>query len=219
MSYHRPTVVLADDHPMMLEGLRKLLEPNLAVIATASDGLALLSIAGGLRPDLVLADVSMPGIDGIEATRRLATTCPETRVLILSFHTESSYVRAAFDAGAWGYLNKTAAADEIERAISEVLGGRFYVSPSVTRGLFLATHPPIKAPVPETPAEEELLTPREQEVVHWVGQGLPNKEIASRLGISVTTVRTHLSSAYEKLGHCSRLELALYAAQTEGAAS
>lgn len=129
MSQQRPTVVLADDHPMMLEGLAKLLAADLDVVARVHDGEALLAAAERHRPDLVVADIAMPGVDGIEATRRLASISPTTRVVILSFYSGASQVRSAFDAGAWGYLTKSAAADEIERAIQEVLRGRFYVSP------------------------------------------------------------------------------------------
>jgi DNA-binding NarL/FixJ family response regulator len=203
---------------MMLEGLGKLLEPSFAVVAKTTDGLELLEAAARLRPDFVITDVSMPGIDGIEATRRLATLSPATRVLILSFHSEASWVQAAFEAGAWGYLTKTAGAEEIEGAIREVRAGQFYVSPSVTRGFILHTRAEAQAAASPLPEPEEVLTPREQDVVRLVGRGLPNKEIASDLGVSVTTVRTHLNRVYDKLGRGNRVQLALYAAQCAGIA-
>ncbi len=131
----RPRLILADDHPMMLAGLRRLLSPGCEVVAEAADGHALLAAAERLRPDLVVADISMPGVDGIEATRRLRASVPGARVLILSVHAEPSFVRAAFAAGACGYLTKAAAAEEIELAIRAVLQDRFYVSPEVTRAL------------------------------------------------------------------------------------
>lgn len=213
MSGRLPTVVLADDHPMMLEGLRKLLEPTLHVIAIAADGRQLLEVSTRLRPDLAITDVSMPEIDGIEATRQLAACSPATRVLILSCHGEASFVRAAFKAGARGYLPKIAAPEEIEGAIREVLAGRYYVSPWVAHGLVL----PMRAAEPPRPAstrDGEGLTPREQDVVRLVGRGLPNKVIAHHLGVSVTTVRTHLRNVYDKLGWDNRIELALHAGQT-----
>ncbi len=219
MSDRRSTLILADDHPMMLEGLGKLLEPSFAVVAKTTDGLELLEAAARLRPDLVITDVSMPGIDGIEATRRLAALSPATRVLILSFHSEPSWVQAAFEAGAWAYLTKIAAAEEIEGAIREVRAGQFYVSPSVTRGFVLQTRAAAQAAAPPLSEPEEILTPREQDVVRLVGQGLPNKEIASDLGVSITTVRTHLNRVYDKLGRGSRVQLALYAAQCVGTAN
>ncbi len=209
-SERRPTVLLADDHPMMLEGLKKLLEPEFHVVAAVTDGRALLEIAARRRPDLVITDISMPEVNGIEATRRLQAAVPGTRVLILSFHAEPSWVRAAFDAGAWGYLTKSSAPEEIGVAIREVLQGRFYVSPRVARAVVL--------PVPEAPPEvQDTLTPRELDIVLLLGVGLGYKEIARRLGVAVTTVRTHLNSVYDKLGSASRVELALYASALNGA--
>ena len=213
MSERRPRLLLADDHPMMLAGLRKLLEPELEVVGTATDGRALLAAAERLRPDLVITDVSMPGIDGIEATRRLQTAVPGVRILVLSIHAEPSCVRAAFAAGACGYLTKTSAPEEIEGAVREVLAGRFYVSPAVARAA-IGTGPRDLASPP--PPAGEALTPRELDVLHLVAEGLGNQQIARRLGVAVTTVRTHLSRLYEKLRLQSRVELALFAAQIAG---
>jgi len=209
-------VLLADDHPMMLEGLRKALAFPFEVVGAVADGRALLQAARILRPDIVIADISMPEVDGIEATRRLLETVPETRVLILSIHMEPSWVRAAFEAGAHAYLTKTAAPEEIELAVREVLKGCFYVSPVVTQA---AVSFPVKerservksAQRPRV-AADEALTPRELDIVRLVGKGLRNKEIADALGVSVTTVRTHLQKVYDKLGPGSRVELALFAA-------
>jgi DNA-binding NarL/FixJ family response regulator len=215
MPEQRPRVLLADDHPMMLAGLRKLLEPELQVVGTAMDGRRLLELAERLRPDLVITDVAMPGLDGIEATRRLQTAVPGIRVLILSIHAEPSCVRAAFAAGACGYLTKIAAAEEIERAVREVLAGRFYVSSAVTRAAIVPMACSLESP---PPAAGEALTRREADILRLVAEGLGNKQIAGRLGVAVTTVRTHLSSVYEKLRVESRVELALYAAQAGTAA-
>lgn len=213
----RPTLVLADDHPMMIEGLRKLLEPEYEVVETVMDGRSLLDAAKRWQPDLVITDISMPGIDGVEVTRRLLKVAPEARVLILSMHTEPSWVRSAFEAGAHAYLPKSAAPEEIELALREVLKGRFYVSPEVTRAAVVL---PVKKPEPLVnawrPPADTLLTPRELDIVRLVGKGLNNKEIAEELGVTVTTVRTHLNRVYGKLGPGSRVELALYAAQGGG---
>ena len=215
MSDRRPRVLLADDHPMMLAGLRKLLEPEHEVVGTATDGQALLAAAEHLRPDLVVTDVEMPGLDGIEATRRLRRTAPSARVLILSIHAEPSFVRAAFAAGAWGYLTKTSAPEEIERAVREVLADRFYVSPSVARAAVAGV-----AHRPERPPRADgELTPRELDILRLLAEGLGNKQIARRLGVAVTTVRTHLNSLYEKLRLESRVELALFVAQSVAAAA
>lgn len=224
MSKVRPKLLLADDHPVVLDGLRKLLEPDFEVVAAVTDGRELLRAAQRLRPDLVITDISMPLVDGLEATRRLQKAIPGTRVLILSVHSEPSWVREAFEAGACGYLTKVSASEEIGTAVREVLKGLFYVSPVVTRGMVdaakeIAALPrPLVLPVPLTPAAvNEILTPRELDTVRLVAQGLSNKEIARHLGVSVATVRTHLNKVYDKLGSDSRVELALLAAQPGGA--
>lgn len=218
MCERRPRVLLADDHPMMLEGLRKLLSPDFEIVGAATDGRALLEAAEIRRPDLVITDISMPVINGIEVTRRLRDLLPETRVLILSIHTEPSWVRAAFDAGANGYLTKGSAPEEIEAAVHEVLKGRFYLSPAVTQTFMgSAKEDTVErhySPRPPRPATGDALTPREADIVRLVGRGMGNKEIAHALGVSVTTVRTHLNKVYEKMGAVSRVELALYAAQS-----
>lgn len=198
----------------MLAGLKKLLEPNCEVVGTATDGRLLLQMAEQVRPDLVITDISMPGLDGITATRRLQETVPNARVIILSFHSEPSWVRAAFEAGACGYLTKSSAPEKIEIAVHEVLQDRFYVSPQVARAAILPAPVNMESVPPEA---GEVLTPREADIVRLVGAGLGNKEIANRLGVAVTTVRTHLSSVYDKLRPASRVELALYASQTAGA--
>lgn len=202
MPDQRPRLLLADDHPLLLSGLETLLEPEFEVVGTATDGEALVEAAVRLRPDLVIADISMHGVDGIEAARRLREAVPEARIVILSVHAEASWVREAFDAGAWGYLTKASAAEELRRAIREVLAGRFYISPWVAR-----------AAVGRDPGEPpaERLTPRELDICRLVGRGLGNQEIARHLGVAVTTVRSHLRSVYDKLALASRVELALHA--------
>lgn len=209
MSERRLKVLLADDHPMMLSGLCKLLEPELEVVAMVESGRELLIAAERLRPDLVITDVAMPGLDGIEATRWLQGILPGVKVLILSIHAEPSRVRAAFEAGARGYLPKTSAPEEIERAVREVLADRFYISPAVARAAIGSAssreYPP--------QGEVEVLTPRELEILRLVAEGLGNRQIAGQLGMAVTTVRTHLSSVYGKLQVKTRVELALYAAK------
>jgi len=211
----RPRVLLADDHPLMLVGLRKLLEPDCEVIGTVTDACMLLEIAERERPDLVITDNSLLGLDGIAATRRLKETVPGVRVIILSLRSEPAWVKAAFEAGACGYVTKTSASEEIERAVREVLQDRFYVCPLVARAAILPESIHLESAPPEA---EAILTPREIDIVRLVGAGLGNKEIANRLGVAVTTVRTHLSSVYDKLRPASRVELALYASHAAGAA-
>ena len=200
---------------MMLAGLRKILESDFEVVGTATDGRSLLAAAEVLRPDLVLTDISMPEMNGIEATRRLRELVPQARVLVLSIHTDPCWVQAAFAAGAYAYLPKTAAAEEIESALREVLQGRFYVSPMVAGAVLTSPPPsPTARRVKVEKAAGETLTARELAIVRLVGKGLANKAIARELGVSVTTVRTHLNRIYEKLTPGSRVELALYAAQS-----
>ncbi|HKV12210.1 MAG TPA: response regulator transcription factor [Thermoanaerobaculia bacterium] len=212
-----PRVLLADDHPLMLQGLRKLLEPDCEVVGEAWDGRALVEAAERLQPDLVITDISMPGLDGLEATRHLRAVAARTRVVILSFHTEPSWVQAAFEAGAHAYLPKTSVPEEIETAVREVLQGNFFLSPAVTRAVLAAERDDLSAPPPEARLAEEALTPREQDIVRRVGRGLCNKDIARELGVSVPTVRTHLQRIYAKLRQESRVELALYVAKGEEA--
>jgi DNA-binding NarL/FixJ family response regulator len=209
MAHRCPRVLLADEHPVFLAGLRRLLEAELEVAAMVTDGQALLDAAERLRPDLVITDIAMPGLDGIEATRSLQASLHEVRVLILSNHAEPSYVRAAFEVGAWGYVTKSSAPEEIERAVREVLADRFYVSPTVAQAIIGPASPRERPPH----AEVEALTRRELEIVRLVAAGLGNRQIAGRLGLAVTTVRTHLSSVYGKLQVKTRVELALYAAK------
>lgn len=207
MSERRTRVLLADDHPVTLAGLCKLLEPAFEVAGRVTDGLSLLAAAERLRPDLVIAGVEMPGLDGIEATRRLHSRLPGVKVLILSGHAKPSCVRAAFEAGARGYLPKTAVPEEIERAVQEVLADRSYISPVVVRSAIsravrrLAGSPP------------EWLTPCELRILRLTGRGLDNQEIACRLGVSVTAIRSHLNKIYDKLDPARRVELALLASQ------
>jgi len=202
---------------MMLEGLRRLLSPEFEIVGAVMDGHALLEAAKTQKPDLIIADISMPGIDGIEAVRRLRSLVPQTRLLILSFHTEPSWVRAAFDAGVHGYLAKTSIPREIETAVQEVLKGNFYVSPTLCHAILdRRGREPEAVQRSEAPrfAASGALTPREVEIVRLVGKGLGNKGIADQLGLSVATVRSHLNNVYEKVGSVSRVELALYAAQS-----
>ena len=147
MSERRSTILLADNHPMILTGLRKLLEPEFEAVEMSADGPELLAAAERLRPDLVITDIAMSGFNGIEAARRLQASFPRMKVLILSMYVELSYVKSAFDAGARGYVPKTSPPEEIEFAVREVLAGRFYVSPvvaraAITRATRHLTNPP-----------------------------------------------------------------------------
>ena len=190
-------VLLADDHTLVRAGLRKLLEamPEVEVVGEASDGLALLALAAQLRPALVLMDIAMPGLNGLEATARLARQSPDIRVLILSMHQNEEYVRQALRHGAAGYLLKDAAPMELDLAIRAVLRGETYLSPAVSRGVVSDYVQRLRGE--ETPGTQ--LTPRQREVLQLVAEGHSTKEIARRLGLSAKTVDTHRSQLMKML--------------------
>ena len=190
-------VLLADDHTLVRAGLRKLLEamPEVEVVGEASDGLALLALAAQLRPTLVLMDIAMPGLNGLEATARLARQSTDIRVLILSMHQNEEYVRQALRHGAAGYLLKDAAPMELDLAIQAVLRGETYLSPAVSRGVVSDYVQRLRGE--ETPGTQ--LTPRQREVLQLVAEGHSTKEIARRLDLSVKTVDTHRSQLMKLL--------------------
>ncbi len=190
-------VLLADDHTLVRAGLIKLLEsmPDITVVGEAGDGLALLKLAEQLQPQLVLMDIAMPGLNGIEATARLARTCPSIRVLILSMHQNEEYVRQALRHGAAAYLLKDAAPMELEQAIAAVLRGEIYLSPAVSSGVVSDYVQRLRS---DEPAQNPL-TPRQREVLQLIAEGHSTKEIARRLDLSVKTVDTHRSQLMKQL--------------------
>ncbi len=190
-------VMLADDHLLVRAGLRKLLEsiPHVEVVAEADDGLALVTLAAQLQPDVVLMDIAMPGLNGLEATGRLQKALPNTRVLILSMHQNEEYVRQALRHGAAGYLLKDAAPAELELAIRAVLRGETFLSPAVSKGVLSDYVQRLRGE--DQPGE--LLTPRQREVLQLVAEGHSTKEIARRLDLSVKTVDTHRSQLMKQL--------------------
>jgi DNA-binding NarL/FixJ family response regulator len=194
----KPTrVLLADDHTLVRAGLRKLLEsmPEVTVVGEADDGLTLLALAAQLQPDLVLMDIAMAGLNGLEATSRLLKAQPGIRVLILSMHQNEEYVRQALRNGAVAYLLKDAAPVELELAIQAVQRGETYLSPAVSRGVVSDYVQRLRGDA--VPAA--VLTPRQREVLQLVAEGHSTKDIARRLGLSVKTVDTHRSQLMKQL--------------------
>lgn len=190
-------VLLADDHVLVRAGLRKLIEiiPDMQVVGEADDGLGVLKLVAQLQPDLVLMDISMPGLNGLEATARVMKEWPQTRVLILSMHQNEEYVRQALRHGACAYMLKDAAPTELEWAIKTVLRGETYLSPAVSRGVLSDyVHRLREEEQPDSP-----LTQRQREVLTLVAEGLSTKEIARRLDISIKTVDTHRSQLMKQL--------------------
>jgi two-component system response regulator NreC len=202
-------ILIADDHGVLRAGLRTLLnaEPNLEVIAEASDGNDVLRLASELRPDIVLLDISMPGPGGIEVTRRLKEALPELRVLILTAHEDESLLREAVQAGAAGYIIKRAVESELINAIHAVWRGDLYVHPAMTRALLKETS--LFPAMPELSVES--LTPREIEVLRLIAKGYTNGQIAKELNLSVRTVESHRANLMSKLELRSRVELVRYA--------
>ena len=190
-------VLLADDHTLVRAGLRKLLEsiPDIEVVGEAADGLALLALAAQQRPSIVLMDIAMPGINGLEATARLLRDWPDVRVLILSMHQNEEYVREALRHGAAGYLLKDSAPMELDLALKAVLRGETYLSPAVSKGVMSDYIQRLRSA--EQPGAQ--LTPRQREVLQFIAEGLSTKEIARRLDLSVKTVDTHRSQLMKQL--------------------
>jgi DNA-binding NarL/FixJ family response regulator len=190
-------VLLADDHTLVRAGLRKLLEsiPGMEVVGEAGDGLQLLDMVEKLQPQVVLMDIAMPGLNGLEATGRLIKSWPSIRVLILSMHQNAEYVRQALRQGAVAYLLKDAAPLELEWALAAVLRGETYLSPAVSKGVVSDYVHRLRSE--EQPAD--ALTPRQREVLQLIAEGQSTKEIARRLDLSVKTVETHRTQLMKQL--------------------
>jgi DNA-binding NarL/FixJ family response regulator len=206
-------VVVADDQALVRVGLRKILdvEPELEVVGEAADGEEAVAEARRLRPDVVLMDIRMPVLDGIEATRRLVAAQPETRVLILTTFGLDSYVFDALRAGASGFMLKDAPPEEIAAAVRIVARGEALLAPAVTRAVVeeFARRPPAQPPA--VPAAVAELTPREREVLDLLTRGLSNPEICARLVISEATAKTHVARILQKLGVRDRVQAVIYA--------
>lgn len=204
-------VVLADDQGMIRSGLRALLEsaPDIRVVGEAGDGAAAVALAEAHQPDVVLMDIRMPGLDGIEATRQIRTGHPGVAVIVLTTYDVDEYVVAAVRAGAVGFLLKDGDADDLIQAVRVAARGDAVVEPSALRRLlatFAATPDPARGGSPPGG-----LTPRELEVLALVGRGLSNTEISERLYVSETTTKTHIGNLLAKLGARNRAHLVITA--------
>jgi DNA-binding NarL/FixJ family response regulator len=201
-------VLLADDHTLLREALRRSLESSrVSIVGEAADGEQAIQLAHELRPHVVLMDVSMPGMDGVEATRAIRSQLPEVDVVMLTMHADHSVIGAAFRAGAAGYLVKDCTTDDILATIETVAAGDTALSQELANAM-LAQAGPSGA---QAGQQEPLLTPREQEVLQLVGKGLSTPEVADALFISTKTVRHHLSSIYQKLEARDRTQAVLTA--------
>lgn len=193
-------VLLADDHTLVRAGLRSLIEgfEGFCVIAETGDGREAVRLTRQLQPDIALLDISMPGLNGLDATALITRETPDTRVLILSMHTAETYVLEALRAGAVGYVVKDAAVDEMERALRAVQKGERWLSPSVSRHL-LDEYLRLARGQPIADSGMEALTPRQREILQLIAEGHSTREIADRLTISIKTVETHRAQIMDRL--------------------
>lgn len=205
-------VLLADDHPIVRQGLRRLLESerDMQVVAETGDGLDVLPLAGRFHPDVVIMDLMMPGLNGLEATRQICQRFPGARVIVLSMHGDVGYIAQALRNGACGYILKDSGPSELVQAIREVQEGRRYLSPQIAARMeetLAAGSSPTALPVDLY----EQLTDREREVLQLVAEGYTGPEIAARLSISPRTAEQHRSNLMRKLGLHNQREIIRFA--------
>ena len=202
-------ILLADDHALMLEGLLRLLSGEFEVVGTVTNGRAVLEEAKRLNPDVVVLDVSMPELNGIETARRLGTVLPSAKIVFVTQQLDPAYVHAAFAAGGMGYVAKQSAAKDLVEAIRLALNDRYYVTPLVNQeNVAVSSLNPRKNPADMFGAD---LTPRQREVLQLVAEGKSTKEISAALNISVKTVEFHRNNLMDELGVRSIAELTRYA--------
>jgi DNA-binding NarL/FixJ family response regulator len=203
----RPRVLLADDHTLVLDGFRKLLEERCEIVGVAEDGRTLIRKAQELQPDIVTLDISMPHLNGVDAARKLKRILPRTKLIFVTMHADPAYVNEAFKAGASGYLLKRSAGSELLQAIQSVMEGQCYVTPLVAKNLVKSVITGGKPAV----LKEEPLTARQREVLQLVAEGMTVKEVASTLNISPKTVEFHKSQIMALLDLHTTAELTKYA--------
>jgi DNA-binding NarL/FixJ family response regulator len=206
----KTSVVLADDHPIVLNGLRNLIqaESDLDLLGEASAGLAALRLIREKQPDVAVLDISMPELNGIALSRRLALEMPSVRVLVLTLHEDRAYLKQALEAGVRGYVLKRSAAENLVQAIRAIVMGGLYVDPAIANRMF-DDHPKRGG---RLSGSEPDLTDREAEVLKLVALGFTNKEIARRLDVGVKSIETYKARGSEKLGLQTRAQIVRYAA-------
>jgi DNA-binding NarL/FixJ family response regulator len=205
----KPRILIADDHQLVLEGLRKIVDNDCEIAGTATNGRELLLLASELEPDVILLDITMPLLNGIEAARQIKQADPHVKIILVTMQLSRDYVREAFAAGASGYVLKQAAASELMTAIRDVQQGFFFISPMISER-FLGYSPPRD----QNPSKLfTSLTPRQREVLQLVAEGKSAKEIAAELFISIKTVEFHKKHLLEELNLRSTPELIRYAVE------
>jgi two-component system response regulator NreC len=205
-------ILLADDHTILRNGIRSLLEDehDMEVVGEAEDGRAAVSLACQLQPEVVIMDIAMPLLNGLEATRQIKREAPQVKVLILTMHDNEEYIRQVLGAGAMGYILKDAAARELISAIRSVQRGEAILSPAVTR---LVIEDYLRWGGPRPQEDNDSLSPREREVLQLIAEGYTNKQMAEILSLSIKTVQAHRTNLMQKLGLHDRGELIKYAIQ------
>jgi len=206
-------IVLADDHHLIRSGLKLLLGSNetLSIVGEASDGASALLLVEQLQPDILLLDLAMPGMDGLECLRELKRRNLPTRVIVLSMFEDENYVLAAMSAGAQGYVQKSAIDTELFQAIDNVAAGRLHLNESSAKSLLSMLL--VERQQAALPPATAVLSPRELEVLRWYARGFSLREIGEQLGLSVKTVDTYKTRIMEKLGFQKKSELIAYAAK------
>ncbi len=207
------TILLADDHALVRAGIRTLLEklPGIKILAESGDGRQTIALTAAHTPDVVIMDISMPNLNGLDATARIVREYPQTKVLILSMHTGEDYVLQALRAGATGYLLKDAATAELQLALNAVRRGETYLSPTISKNVLARYRQHTDGPRPET---TRSLTPRMLEIVQLIAEGRSTKEIAFLLNLSVKTIETHRMHLMARLGVHDVAGVVRYAVRT-----
>lgn len=210
MTIKKPRLLMADDHSIMLAGLRKLVEGTCEVIGAVEDGRALVEAAEQLRPDLILVDISMPLLNGMDAARQIKKSVPDAKLIFLTMHASPVFATEALQAGASGYLLKQSAASELPQAIETVLNGQVYLTPAITRPVLDSIVKRKSTPMQLRKSLTQL-TPRQREVLQLLAEGKSPKDIAQLLNVSLKTVEFHKTRLMEQLDLHSTLALAKYA--------
>ena len=207
------TVVIVDDHAMLRGGIRSILEhaEGIAVVGEAENGRDAIELASEQAPDIMLVDIGMPDLNGVEATRKILAADPRIGVIAMSMHSDERYVTGMLDAGARGYMLKTCDAAELLRAIEAVRRGRIYITADLTHVLVERRQPAGQGQPRTGSPPLDALTPREREVLQLIAEGLTSKEIGARIGAALKTVETHRSNVIRKLDIHSIAELTKYA--------
>lgn len=207
---NRLRIILADDHQLVREGLKMLVEsqPDMEVVAEVGDGNAALNQAKELQPDIIILDISMPRLNGLEATKKLKQFCPDTKVITLTRHNETGYLKQLLSSGVSGYVLKQSASSELIRAIRAVAQGTTYLDPAITNKV-IEGYVKEKADIPQK--SHKMLSNREEEVLRLIALGYSNKEVGAKLSVSVKTIEAHKANSLKKLELHSRIDIVRYA--------